>query len=63
VVDEVNVVFTVTDKRGKFVNDLTKADFQVIDDAKPAPSIRSFRSETNLPLPVGLPIHARTSTW
>jgi len=60
-VDEVNVVFTVTDKRGKFVNDLKKDDFRVIDDNKPAQSIRSFRSETNLPLRVGLLIDASNS--
>ena len=60
-VDEVNVVFTVTDKRGKFVNDLKKDDFQVIDDNKPAQSIRSFRSETNLPLRVGLLVDASNS--
>src|SRR6516225_10187625 len=60
-VDEVNVVFTVTDKRGKFVNDLTKSDFQVVDDNKPAQQIRSFRAETNLPLRVGLLIDASNS--
>ena len=60
-VDEVNVVFTVTDKRGKFVKDLTQGDFQVIDDSKPAQSIRSFRRETNLPLRVGLLIDASNS--
>ena len=60
-VDEVNVVFTVTDKRSKFVNDLKKEDFQVIDDGKPAQSIRSFRAETNLPLRVGLLIDASNS--
>jgi len=60
-VDEVNVVFTVTDKRGKFVTDLTKDDFQVLDDKKPAQSVRSFRAETNLPLRVGLLIDASNS--
>jgi VWFA-related protein len=60
-VDEVNVVFTVTDKRGKFVNDLKQDDFRVIDDNKPALSVRSFRSETNLPLRVGLLIDASNS--
>ncbi|HZD31057.1 MAG TPA: VWA domain-containing protein [Candidatus Angelobacter sp.] len=59
-VDEVNVVFTVTDKRGKFVTDLKKDDFQVVDDKKPA-TIRSFRAETNLPLRVGLLIDASNS--
>lgn len=60
-VDEVNVVFTVTDKRGKFVTDLKKEDFQVVDDKKPALAIRSFRAETNLPLRVGLLIDASNS--
>jgi hypothetical protein len=60
-VDEVNVVFTVTDKRGKFINDLKKDDFRVLDDGKPPLAIRSFRSETNLPLRVGLLIDASNS--
>src|SRR5271165_4950983 len=60
-VDEVNVIFTVTDKRGKFVKDLKQSDFQVIDDNRPAQSIRSFRNETNLPLRVGLLIDASNS--
>jgi len=60
-VDEVNVVFNVTDKRGKFVNDLKRDDFRVLDDNKPPQSIRSFRSETNLPLRVGLLIDASNS--
>ena len=59
-VDEVNVVFTVTDKRGKFVKDLKQGDFQVVDDSHQG-TIRSFRSETNLPLRVGLLIDASNS--
>ena len=60
-VDEVNVVFTVTDKHGHFVKDLQKNDFKVIDDNKPAAQILSFSSETNLPLRVGLLIDASNS--
>jgi Ca-activated chloride channel homolog len=60
-VDEVNVVFTVTDKRGKFVKDLSQDDFRVMDDNKPALAVRSFRRETNLPLRVGLLIDASNS--
>ncbi|MGB7552902.1 MAG: VWA domain-containing protein [Candidatus Korobacteraceae bacterium] len=59
-VDEVNVVFTVTDKRGHFVKDLTQNDFKVVDDGKPA-TIRFFGKETNLPLRVGLLIDASNS--
>ncbi len=60
-VDEVNVVFTVTDKRDHFVKDLTQNDFKVIDNNKPALNIDSFSRETNLPLRVGLLIDASNS--
>jgi len=60
-VDEVNVVFTVTDKRDHFVKDLTQNDFRVYDDSKPALSIQSFNRQTNLPLRVGLLIDASNS--
>jgi VWFA-related protein len=60
-VDEVNVVFTVTDKRDHFVKDLTENDFRVIDDSRPALSIQSFSRQTNLPLRVGLLIDASNS--
>jgi Ca-activated chloride channel family protein len=61
VVNEVNVVFTVTDKRGRFIKDLKKTDFQVIDDNRPAESIAAFHSETDLPLQVGLLVDASNS--
>jgi VWFA-related protein len=60
-VDRVNVIFTVTDKHGKFVKDLNRDDFRVIDDAKPAASIEGFSKESNLPLRVGLLIDASNS--
>src|SRR6267378_460673 len=59
--NEVNVVFTVTDKHGKRVTDLRQADFHFVDDSKPAAEIRSFHAETNLPLQVGLLIDASNS--
>jgi len=59
-VDEVNVVFTVTDKRDHFVKDLTQSDFTVVDNNKPA-NIQSFSRQTNLPLRVGLLIDASNS--
>lgn len=60
-VNEVNVVFTVTDKHNHFVKDLKENDFRVLDDKRPPASIRSFSAETNLPLRVGLLIDASNS--
>jgi Ca-activated chloride channel homolog len=60
-VNEVNVIFTVTDKHGRFVKNLTKSDFRVFDDKKPQPSVVSFRSETDLPLRVGLLVDSSNS--
>ena len=60
-VNEVNVVFTVTDKHGRYVKNLAKSDFAVLDDSKPADQIRSFHNETDLPLQVGLLVDASNS--
>jgi Ca-activated chloride channel homolog len=60
-VNEVNVVFTVTDRHGRYVKDLKKENFKIVDDNKPAPDIRSFHAETNLPLEVGLLVDASNS--
>ena len=59
-VNEVRVVFTVTDRHGHYIKDLKNNDFRVIDDQKPA-QMRSFRSETDLPLQVGLLVDASNS--
>lgn len=59
--NEVNVVFTVTDKHGRRITDLKQGDFHVLDDNKPPQEIRSFHAETNLPLQVGLLIDASNS--
>jgi len=59
--NEVNVVFTVTDKHGKRVTDLKQGDFRVLDDNKPPEAIRAFHAEANLPLQVGLLIDASNS--
>jgi len=57
----VNVVFTVTDKHGKFIKDLRQADFRVLDNNLPPKEITGFESETNLPMRVGLLIDASNS--
>jgi len=53
-VNEVNVLFIATDKRGKFVRDLNQKDFTILDDHKPPQAIVNFRRETDLPLHMGL---------
>jgi VWFA-related protein len=59
--DLVNVIFTVTDKHGKFVRDLKQDEFRILDNNLPPKSISSFEAETNLPLRVGLLIDASNS--
>ena len=53
-VDEVNVLFIATDKKGKFVRNLEQRDFSILDDHKPPQAILNFRRETDLPLQLGL---------
>lgn len=60
-VEEVNVIFTVTDKRGRFIKDLRKEDFRILDDKREAEAVRGFSAETNLPLRVGLLVDASAS--
>ena len=52
-VDLVNVIFTVSDKTGKFITNLPKDDFKVLEDDQPQ-KISNFSNETNLPLSVAL---------
>ena len=60
-VNEVPVVFTVTDRHGHYVKDLQKEDFQILDNNRPALDVRNFPRETNLPLEVGLLVDASNS--
>ena len=53
-VQEVNVIFTATDRKGRYLKDLKSADLAVLDDGKPPARMNSFVSETDLPLRVGL---------
>lgn len=55
-----NVLFNVTDKKGRMVNDLTKDDFRVLEDEKPQ-TIRFFSRETDLPLRIGILIDTSNS--
>lgn len=59
-VDRVNVLFSVRDKQGAFVNTLTKEDIEVREDGKPQ-EIQTFSRETDLPLTLGLLIDVSVS--
>jgi VWFA-related protein len=60
-VNEVNLIFTVTDKHGKFIKDLTESDIHILDDHKPVEKFDAFHTQTDLPLRVGLLIDASNS--
>ncbi len=59
-VNLVNVLFTVTDKKGRFVTDLTQNDFDVIEN-KRSQFIKQFTAESDLPLRLALLIDTSTS--
>src|ERR1700742_4509183 len=48
-VTRVNILFTVTDKKGRFINDLAKSDFEIIENKKQQ-EIQQFTAESDLPL-------------
>lgn len=56
----VNLLATVRDRDGKFVNDLTKEDFVVEEDGRPQ-AIRYFSQESNLPLAIGIMVDTSCS--
>ncbi len=60
-VNEVDLVFTVTDKHGRFVKDLKQSDFALLDDQKAPAQVYRFTQQTNLPLRVGVLIDTSTS--
>src|SRR5580704_16498378 len=60
-VNEVDLVFTVTDKHGHFISDLKQSDFALLDDQKAPDRVYSFTQQTNLPLRVGIVIDTSTS--
>jgi Ca-activated chloride channel family protein len=53
VVNLVDVLFTVLNRRNKLVPDLQKADFKIFDD-KSQQEIRYFSRQTDLPLRIGM---------
>ncbi len=60
-VNEVSLIFTVTDKKGHYIPNLQQSDFALLDDQKAPYKVNSFHQQINLPLRVGILIDASTS--
>jgi len=60
-VNEVNLIFSVTDKHGHYVPNLQQSDFALLDDRKAPASVHGFHQQINLPLRVGIVIDTSTS--
>ena len=60
-VNEVNLIFTVTDAQGRFIRDLQQQNFGLLDDRKPPDRVFNFTQQTNLPLRVGVMLDTSSS--
>ncbi len=56
----VNILFTVSDKKGRFLTNLGKSDFEVYENKKPQ-KILEFTAESDLPLRVAILIDTSNS--
>ena len=59
-VTRVNMLFTVTDKKGRFITNLTQNDFEVIE-SKRKQTIQTFTAESDLPLRLAILIDTSNS--
>ena len=59
-VTRVSLLFTVTDKKGRFITDLDKGDFEVVE-GKRRQTISEFTAESDLPLRLGILIDTSNS--
>ena len=59
-VNRVNLLFTVTDKKGRFITDLTKDDFEIIENKK-LQQIQDFTAESDLPLRLAILVDTSSS--
>jgi VWFA-related protein len=60
-VNEVNLIFTVTDSKGKFITGLKRENFGLLDDGRPPEAVIHFTQQTNLPLRVGIMLDTSSS--
>jgi len=59
-VNRVDMLFTVTDKKGRFITNLSKDDFSVFENRRPQ-TIQEFTSESDLPLRIAILIDTSNS--
>ncbi|MDZ4799278.1 MAG: VWA domain-containing protein [Bryobacteraceae bacterium] len=59
-VNRVNMLFAVSDKKGRFITNLTKEDFEVTEEKKPQ-EIVEFAAESDLPLRLAVVIDSSNS--
>jgi VWFA-related protein len=59
--NEVDLVFTVTDKKGHFVTGLNESKFVLLDDGRPPEQVFHFAQQTDLPLRVGIMLDTSSS--
>ena len=60
-VNEVSLIFTVTDRHGHYNPNLKQSDFALLDDQKAPARVNSFHQQINLPLRVGIIIDTSKS--
>ncbi len=59
--NEVNLIFTVTDKKGRFITGLQRQNFGLLDDGRPPVAVLRFTQQTDLPLRVGILLDTSSS--
>ena len=59
-VTRVNLLFTVTDKKGRFMTDLKKEDFEITENKRPQ-KILEFTAESDLPLRLAILVDTSNS--
>src|ERR1035438_9543729 len=59
-VTRVNMLFTVTDKKGRFITNLTQNDFEIVENKKKQ-VIQQFTAESELPLRLAILIDTSNS--
>ena len=59
--NEVDLVFTVTDKKGHFITGLKQSSFGLLDDGRPPEKVLHFFQQTDLPLRVGIMLDTSSS--